>query len=415
MAELPTDAPYTAIVIDVQAAFKNVPVRPDQAFVTGHVWQGQAYVANALPFGAASSPLLYSAFAAALQWLAWKEVVRVVGNPEHVWAAVFVDDHAFAVPSTVAEEARAALLRLFTVLGVPFDASKLQFGTEITYLGLQWNLATRSLHITADKRESLLALLAEVLDTGRLTRKEAKSLVGKLQFNLIACPHGREYLTAVYRAIHLDDVNERVIWLSDTLRDDLTMITDLVRANSGRMSIRRAPQVVLFSDAALQQGEAPTGHAGFYAIGHDKRVRFSHFEIPTWVFAGIEPGRDQGDGWVTSSTLAEAMGVLTALETLTKVEGFLDNKGVLVCCDNIALIFDLKKGRARSTAVNGVIKKILLLVSRHDIALHALHLGRETKHIQLADDLSRGVQEGMHTTFPAGALRFVRPRVPRPF
>ena len=55
--------------MDIQRAYRNIPVAPVDRSLLGLQWQGKIYVDKALPFGLRSTPLIFSAVADALLWI----------------------------------------------------------------------------------------------------------------------------------------------------------------------------------------------------------------------------------------------------------------------------------------------------------------------------------------------------------
>jgi len=55
--------------MDIQRAYRNIPVDPNDWRLLGFQWQSQVYVDKALPFGLRSAPLIFSAVADALLWI----------------------------------------------------------------------------------------------------------------------------------------------------------------------------------------------------------------------------------------------------------------------------------------------------------------------------------------------------------
>ena len=53
--------------MDIQHAYRNIPVAPEDRRLLGMLWQGKVYVDKVLPFGLRSAPLIFSAVADALQ------------------------------------------------------------------------------------------------------------------------------------------------------------------------------------------------------------------------------------------------------------------------------------------------------------------------------------------------------------
>ena len=49
--------------MDIQQAYRNIPVAPEDRHLLGMSWQGHVFVDRVLPFGLRSAPLLFSAIA----------------------------------------------------------------------------------------------------------------------------------------------------------------------------------------------------------------------------------------------------------------------------------------------------------------------------------------------------------------
>ena len=54
---------------DLKAAYRNVPVHPDNRWLLGMVWENQLFVDVALPFGFGSTPMIFSALANGLEFM----------------------------------------------------------------------------------------------------------------------------------------------------------------------------------------------------------------------------------------------------------------------------------------------------------------------------------------------------------
>ncbi|KAL5510801.1 hypothetical protein EMCRGX_G006403 [Ephydatia muelleri] len=55
--------------LDLQAAFRMVPIRPSEWELLGMHWRGQYYVDTCLSFGLRSAPSIFNEFASALHWI----------------------------------------------------------------------------------------------------------------------------------------------------------------------------------------------------------------------------------------------------------------------------------------------------------------------------------------------------------
>lgn len=135
----------SAIIIDIKGAFTLIPVKPEFWYLLGHRWNGETYMSRNLPFGLASSPLLYSYFAAVILWLMNEVILEIVGARENFFATVYVDDHMIVVEDKYADQVFAALEGLLNKLNVPFSPKKVQRGKVVTFIGYQWDLENRLL------------------------------------------------------------------------------------------------------------------------------------------------------------------------------------------------------------------------------------------------------------------------------
>ena len=55
--------------LDIQSAYRIIPVHPSDRKLLGMSWRGQLFVDSVLPFGLRSAPIIFTAVADALQWV----------------------------------------------------------------------------------------------------------------------------------------------------------------------------------------------------------------------------------------------------------------------------------------------------------------------------------------------------------
>ena len=63
---------------DMEAAYRMVPVHPEDRWLLGMLWKGKLFVDKTLPFGLRSAPKMYSAVADAMQWILTQEGVATI-------------------------------------------------------------------------------------------------------------------------------------------------------------------------------------------------------------------------------------------------------------------------------------------------------------------------------------------------
>jgi hypothetical protein len=54
---------------DVEAAYRNIPIHPDELFLLGMTWRDQYFVDLTLPFGLRSAPFIFDSVANMVQWI----------------------------------------------------------------------------------------------------------------------------------------------------------------------------------------------------------------------------------------------------------------------------------------------------------------------------------------------------------
>ncbi len=105
--------------VDVKSAYRNVPVRPDDRWLMGMLWDGALFIDATLPFGLWSAPKIFTAIADAVEWIAREQGVR--------FAIHYLDDFLVLGPPESQECAKAlsTLLEVFHRLGLPVATNKL--------------------------------------------------------------------------------------------------------------------------------------------------------------------------------------------------------------------------------------------------------------------------------------------------
>eukprot|EP00392_Amoebophrya_sp_AT5.2_P007424 g7439.t1 len=102
--------------------------------------------------------------------------------------SVYVDDFPAPVPAHLATKAVAAVLHLFSTIGLAIHPNKVKIGTPLEVLGLIFDLAcdAPNFFIALSRKEALRSIIFKALETRCVSLKEAETLNGKLMFCLSA-------------------------------------------------------------------------------------------------------------------------------------------------------------------------------------------------------------------------------------
>ena len=247
--------------LDVEAAYRIVPVHPDDRLLLGVQWQGAIYVDAMLPFGLRSAPKIFTAIADALEW-----VTRRRGT-QFVWH--YIDDFIFCGPpsSTECDHALHAALAACDELGVPISAHKVDGpATDITVLGIQLNTVAQTLSLPVDKLQRLQQLLARWGDKRACTRRDLQSLLGLLNHACKVVRPGRSFLRRMLSLLHRTEESSapsphHFIRLNAGFRADLQWWRTFVNQWNGCLfSLTTAPSILRW--CLTPRGRGGVAHTG---------------------------------------------------------------------------------------------------------------------------------------------------------
>ena len=183
---------------DIQAAFKLIPVRPDQHAALGFYWENKFWYQVALPFGCRMSPKLFNEFATLL-----RDLVRKTSH--NVAVLNYLDDffgvEKAAPPATTTTYQN--LIRLCERVGVPLAPNKCSpSSTRIEILGIIVDTTKMCYELPARKLQDILESIRGMIRKQKTTRRELLSLVGKLVHACRCLPPGRGFMRRLLDAAY---------------------------------------------------------------------------------------------------------------------------------------------------------------------------------------------------------------------
>ena len=161
--------------IDLESAYRIVPVHPQDRLLLGMRWEGKVYLDTALPFGLRSAPKIFTALADGLIWIMIKQGIRSVLH--------YLDDYLFAGDPGTSEcaEALQLALNLCERLGVPVAEKKVEGPvTSLVFLGILVDTEAGELRLPEEKLARLRALITQWQHKKACTKRELLSLIGQL-------------------------------------------------------------------------------------------------------------------------------------------------------------------------------------------------------------------------------------------
>ena len=239
--------------LDVQSAFRLIPVHPSDRLLLGMEWSKSWYVDTVLPFGLRSAPKLFNAISDAIQYMAWQQGVQ------HI--AKYLDDFIILGPpdSPQCGLDLGTIIELYHHLGVPLAPEKFE-GPEkkLEILGIVVDTVAMQLSLPGKKISDLGSILQSWLGKKTATKRDAQSLAGKLQHAANVVRPGRCFIRHIYDLTALKGGPNQVVRLNRHVRSDIqwwyTFITSWNGISLFWKSRSTSPDVQVWSDASGNWG-----------------------------------------------------------------------------------------------------------------------------------------------------------------
>ena len=181
--------------IDLQSAYRHIPVHPEDQHLLGIEWDGKEYRDQALPFGLRSAPKLFTAVADGLAWAMQQEGVH---NSVH-----YLDDFLFWGPPS-SPECGVSLSKATAVchpLGLPTAPHKtVGPATVLTFLGIEVDSMAQVLRLPAAKLVRLQRELARWESKRQASKRELQRMIGLLSYAATVVRPGRSFLRYLIEA-----------------------------------------------------------------------------------------------------------------------------------------------------------------------------------------------------------------------
>ncbi|XP_055340125.1 uncharacterized protein LOC129589395 isoform X1 [Paramacrobiotus metropolitanus] len=349
--------------VDIESAFRNLPVRQSDWHLLGYEWEGQFYHDVVVPFGLRSGPYLFDTFARMLEWI----FKKCTGSDTFLH---FLDDF-FMCGKAASWACGRLVMQVQSVckyLGVPINEKKLVGpATVIEFLGVEINSESFTLSVSAARLAELTELLESFSACTQCTKRELLSLIGKLSFVTKCIPASRIFLR---RMIQLSCKVNRLyhrITLTEGFRRDVAWWREFLPAWNGTAGFVQpewlpASVLHLYTDAAGAIGFGGT-------LGNE------------W-FQGAWPG------WLLKVnppiTFLEMYPIYVACVIWNEQ---LCGKRVLFHCDNTATAQTWSAGSCRNPAVMELIRRIHFVTARFNFIIRITHIAGVDN--STADALSR--------------------------
>lgn len=379
VAEVAASYPPGALLakVDVESAYRLIPVHPEDRWLQAVEWQGQFYIDPMLPFGLRSAPKIFNAAADALEWCLRDRGIR------HVYH--YLDDFIIIGPPGAPDcaEALDILNRTCTELGVPIAEHKRDGPTTcLTYLGIEVDTKASQLRLPQEKLRRLRALLGEWGDRRVCERRQLESLIGTLNHACKVVRCGRSFLRRILdllRGVPQHTRRPYLIRLNRAFRSDLMWWHTFAMSWNGISFLpppSSLPRLQMASDASGSWGCGAWHGREWFQLQWDERS--VHLPIMT----------------------KELLPIVLAVS----VWGPRWKGHCVTClCDNQAVVACLRSRTSREGHIMHMLRTLAFIEAQHSFSLTPQYIDTKANH--LADDLSRNNLSSFHFKVPYASAK----------
>ena len=359
--------------IDVESAYRCIPVRPVDWPLLGLEWKNRFYFDVVMQFGITSATAIFEWYSSAAQYIA--EKTCAIKHMVH-----YVDD--FMLMNSRLAPAKFQLervVKLFDELGVPISMKKLEGpSTSMLFLGILFDSMSMTIRLDDEKLASVHAELALWNDRHSASKEEVQSIIGVLSFAAKVVPTGRTFLRRMIDHLKRMPSTASVTAqfpLSTSFRRDLTWWRRFLTQWNGISLIPDAEWVPahvlhIYTDACVE---------GFGAVFG------SHWFACKWtVEEEAQAARDKRD----SMPFKELYALTRAAATWCQ---HWRGKQILFHCDCQPIVDAWRKGDSRQPPISELIRTLLFIAATNDFNMNVKHIAGVDN--TCADLLSRGQVE----------------------
>ncbi len=354
---------------DLEAAYRMVPVHPQDRHLLGMEWKGKLFVDTALPFGLRWAPKIFNAVADGLEWMIRRQGVKEVAH--------YLDDFIIVGPPKSQQCSRdlSIALDVCARAGAPVAPHKIAGpSTELPFLGIELDMSRMELRLPFKKLDKLRELINQWRPRKSCTRHELESLVGHLCHACKVVRPGRRFLRGMFGLLSLFRRQLHPIRLSKAFKADLEWWYVFLESWNG---------VSMLRERRLQ---GPFGGWG------DQWFQIAWSEFPQFSEAPIA-----------------AQELLPILVAVALWGGEWAGKTIRCNCDNQAVVCSIRGGYCREVKMAHMLRCLFFLEAKLECTVTAVHVPGLLNGP--ADAISRNSMQSFFTLLPQ--VRLAPVPVPR--
>lgn len=343
--------------VDLKAAYRHIPIDPDNWELYGFEWNGEFFVDKYLCFGLNTAPWVFTQFTEAIVWIANERGIKLIIG--------YLDD--FLIVADTKEQCEYEynlFLALLEELGFVSSPKKCIPPCQcLDFLGITIDTTVPEARLSVEHRNRISAHLVDFLERQCATARELQSLAGLLNCASKVVFGGRTFLRRLLDAIKARDNWDSVISVTEDAKMDLRWWQQFMSVWDGKaLLLDPIPMsaIQFQTDACLSVG------CGAFFDG----LFFQEKWCDSWVVDNINT--------------YEVYPVLLAARTWGHLWR---GRHVVVWTDNDPAVFVINSGTSRTPRVMEWLRELFFISAECDFRLTARHV--PGKFNMLADALSR--------------------------
>jgi hypothetical protein len=341
--------------IDIEAAYRCIPVRPPDWPLQGLQWKGHTYFDIVMQFGLSSATAIFEWYSSAAEFIAKRSfAIRYLHH--------YVDDFLILARSEAeCKRYMEQIVALFAELGLPVAMDKLEGPLRVMlFLGIIFDSQTMMLRLSEERLRELVELLRSWQGRTQASRNELQSLCGILNFACKVVRSGRSFLRRMImqlQAIPSWANCDTPYPLNAEFHKDVRWWVRFVEAWNGKAVVPTEPnpanQLVVYTDAC------DTGYGALYD---------THWFAGSWTSEEKQMAMRQDR---ESMPWKEMYAIVRAAATWgTGWRG----RNVLIRCDCQPVVLAWQRGDSKSPGLASLIRTLLFIAASHDIHFSMLHI-----------------------------------------
>lgn len=357
--------------LDLEDAFKHIPVRPEDWELLGTTWytmddngnKRKIYLVDlVLPFGMRSSPKLFDDFATALEYIMCKNGATYVNH--------YLDDYITVGPPASDMCQRNLDIMLDTCKYVNFSVNPAKVvgpSTTLEFLGIVIDTINLELRISEERLADTMCELREWEYKLHCTKRELLSLIGKLTFLSRVVTSGRSF---VRRMIELSKQAAHLhykLTLDSEFREDL------------RWWLAYLPK---WNGVSLFKDQYWSSNINLHLFTDASNLGIGAYFRGAWF---LEPFMGENAKHATRSINWREMYALVKAAAVWGKD--LANKKVLFHSDNMTVVSVLQSGTSKNGELMKLVRGLFYICAKNNFECSATYIS--TKENSVADALSR--------------------------